>query len=108
MLSSFACASRELAEALIVNPYDARGMADAFDAALRMPPDAQRARMRTMRDLVRQRNVYLWAAQMSLDAARLRRRAAVATASAETSRSNELLGRDCEKRVRLLVLVRVT
>jgi hypothetical protein len=31
-----------------------------------------------MRDLVRQRNVYLWAGQMLLDAALLRRRAAVA------------------------------
>ena len=78
MLSSFAGASRELSEAMIVNPYDSRGMADALDAALRMAPDAQRARIRAMRDLVRQRNVYLWAAQMLLDAARLRRRAAVA------------------------------
>jgi trehalose 6-phosphate synthase len=78
MLSSFAGASRELAEAVIVNPYDAHGMADAFDFALRMSPDAQRARMRAMRDLVRQRNVHLWAAQMLLDAARLRRRSAVA------------------------------
>ena len=80
VLSSFAGASRELAEALIVNPYDARGMADALDAALRMPPEAQRARMEAMRELVRQRNVYLWAAQMLLDAARLRRRAALAVA----------------------------
>jgi trehalose 6-phosphate synthase len=78
LLSSFAGASRELAEAMIVNPYDSHGMADALDSALRMAPDAQRARIRAMRDLVRQRNVHLWAAQMLLDAARLRRRAAVA------------------------------
>ena len=78
LLSSFAGASRELAEAVIVNPYDAHGMADSLDAALRMPPEAQRARIRAMRDLVRQRNVYLWAAQMLLDAARLRRRAVLA------------------------------
>jgi trehalose 6-phosphate synthase len=77
-LSSFAGASRELAEAVIVNPYDAHGMADAFDLALRMSPEAQRLRIRAMRDLVRQRNVHLWAGQMLLDAARLRRRAAVA------------------------------
>jgi trehalose 6-phosphate synthase len=43
-----------------------------------MSPDAQRVRIRAMRDLVRQRNVHLWAAQMLLDAARLRRRSAVA------------------------------
>jgi trehalose 6-phosphate synthase len=80
LLSSFAGASRELSEAVIVNPYDAHGMSDAMDAALRMSSDAQRARIRAMRDLVRQRNVHLWAAQMLLDAARLRRRAAVADA----------------------------
>jgi len=78
LLSGFAGASRELVEAVIVNPYDAHGMADAFDTALRMSPEAQRARIRAMRDLVRQRNVYLWAAQMLLDAARMRRRAALA------------------------------
>ncbi|MBV9520934.1 MAG: hypothetical protein JO068_22755, partial [Hyphomicrobiales bacterium] len=46
--------------------------------ALRMPPEAQRARIRVMRDIVRQSNVHLWAAQMLLDASRLRRRAALA------------------------------
>jgi trehalose 6-phosphate synthase len=80
LLSSFAGASRELAEALIVNPYDSRSMADALDAALKMPAEAQRVRMKSMRELVRQRNVYLWAAQMLLDAARLRRRGALAGA----------------------------
>lgn len=74
MLSSFAGASRELSEALIVNPYDTHGMAEALAVALNMPPAEQRERMRLMRDLVRQRNVYRWAAQMLLDAARLRRR----------------------------------
>ncbi|HXT08252.1 MAG TPA: trehalose-6-phosphate synthase [Roseiarcus sp.] len=81
LLSSFAGASRELAEAVMVNPYDAHGMADALDAALHMSPDAQRARIRAMRDIVSQRNVYLWAAQMLLDAARLRRRIALAQAA---------------------------
>ena len=74
ILSSFAGASRELSEALIVNPYDTHGMAEAFLQALRMSPAEQRDRMRLMRDLVRERNVYRWAAQMLLDAARLRRR----------------------------------
>lgn len=74
ILSSFAGASRELSEALIVNPYDTHGMAEAFSQALRMSPAEQRDRMRLMRDLVRERNVYRWAAQMLLDAARLRRR----------------------------------
>jgi trehalose 6-phosphate synthase len=80
VLSSFAGASRELGEALIVNPYDTRGMANALRTALNMSADEQRDRMRLMRDLVRQRNVYRWAAQMLLDAARLRRRETIAAA----------------------------
>jgi trehalose 6-phosphate synthase len=74
ILSGFAGASCELSDALIVNPYDTHGMADALDAALRMPAAEQRNRMRVMRDLVRRRNVYRWAAQMLLDASWVRRR----------------------------------
>ena len=48
-------------------------MAKAVLHALLMSPEEQRNRMRLMRDLVRERNVYRWAAQMLLDAARLRR-----------------------------------
>ena len=81
VLSSFAGASRELSEALIVNPYDTHEMAETIDAALRMPQIDQRERMRVMRDLVRQRNVYRWAAQMLLDAARLRKRESIVTAA---------------------------
>jgi trehalose 6-phosphate synthase len=74
ILSSFAGASRELAEALIVNPYDTHAMAGAIERALQMPASEQRERLRVMRDLIRERNVYRWAAQMLLDAARLRKR----------------------------------
>ena len=74
ILSSFAGASRELSEALIVNPYDTHGMSEALGRALRMSSPEQRDRMRLMRELERQRIVYRWAAQVLLDAARLRRR----------------------------------
>jgi trehalose 6-phosphate synthase len=82
VLSSFAGASRELSEALIVNPYDTHGMAETIDLALRMDAGVQRERMREMRDLVRQRNVYRWAGQMLLDAASLRRRESIVGAEA--------------------------
>jgi trehalose 6-phosphate synthase len=72
ILSNFAGASRELSEALLVNPYDAEGMAEALERALLMPESEQRDRMRLMRDFLRVRNVYRWAGQMLLDAARLR------------------------------------
>jgi trehalose 6-phosphate synthase len=74
VLSSFAGASREMSEALIVNPYDAREMADALDQALRMPEPEQRERMRLMRQQVREQNVYRWAGRMLVDAARIRQR----------------------------------
>jgi trehalose 6-phosphate synthase len=78
VLSAFAGASRELNEALIVNPYHTHAMAAAIQRALSMPPSEQRERMRLMREQVRARNVYRWAGQMLIDAARLRKRQRVA------------------------------
>lgn len=74
LLSSFAGASRELSEALIINPYDAHSMGEALYQALTMPEAEQHERMRLMRSLVSSRNVYRWAGQMLLDASRLRKK----------------------------------
>jgi trehalose 6-phosphate synthase len=74
ILSHFTGASRELSEAMIVNPYDPHGLGEAINEALTMPVEEQRARMRLMRALVREYNVYRWAGQMLLDAAQIRRR----------------------------------
>ena len=74
ILSNFAGASRELLEALIVNPFDARATADAIDRALRMTPDQKRERMRLMRESVSENNIYYWAGRMLLDASRIRKR----------------------------------
>jgi trehalose 6-phosphate synthase len=74
ILSTFAGASRELIEALIVNPYDTQAMAEALDAALNMPADEQRERMHLMRQQVREQNVYRWAGRMLIDADRIRQR----------------------------------
>jgi trehalose-6-phosphate synthase len=82
ILSTFAGASRELSEALMVNPYDTHAMGEAFEHALVMPASEQRERIRLMRDLVRVRNVYRWAGQMLLDAARLRCQRRIATGTA--------------------------
>jgi trehalose 6-phosphate synthase len=77
VLSQFAGASRELPEALIVNPYDADQCAAALHLALTMPADEQRARMRLMRGLVREFNVFRWAGRMLIDAAAMRERSAL-------------------------------
>lgn len=74
VLSSFTGASRELSEALIVNPYDARQVAAVLDIALRMPAKEQHERMHLMRQQVREQNVYRWAGRMLVDAARVRQR----------------------------------
>jgi trehalose-6-phosphate synthase len=74
ILSDFAGASRELSEALIVNPYDHRSVSEAIKQALVMSETEQRDRMRLMREVVRNRNVYRWAGQMLLDASQLRKR----------------------------------
>jgi trehalose-6-phosphate synthase len=74
ILSAFAGASRELGEALIVNPYDAYAMGEAINRALTMDENEQRERMKIMREQVQTRNVYRWAGQMLLDAARLRKK----------------------------------
>jgi trehalose 6-phosphate synthase len=74
ILSQFAGASRELLEALIVNPYDADQCAAALNLALSMPEAEKRERMRLMRGIVREFNVYRWAGRMLLDAAVMRQR----------------------------------
>jgi trehalose 6-phosphate synthase/phosphatase len=74
VLSSFAGVSRELLEALIVNPYDSGAMAEAIHRALLMPPAQRRERMQLMRALVSEHNIYFWAGRMLLEAARLRKR----------------------------------
>lgn len=74
VLSGFTGASRELTEALVVNPYDVDEAGAALAAALAMPPDEQRARLRAMRALLRQFNVYRWAGRMLSDAAQVRAR----------------------------------
>ncbi len=74
LLSQFAGASRELTEALIVNPYNVDQCAAALHVALTMPQAEQRARMHSMRGLIQEFNVYRWAGRMLLDAAQMRMR----------------------------------
>ncbi|MBL9148149.1 MAG: trehalose-6-phosphate synthase [Phycisphaerae bacterium] len=74
VLSSFTGASRELTEALIVNPYHLDEAADALATALTMPWREQQSRMRAMRAIVTEFNVYRWAGRMLTEAAQLRMR----------------------------------
>ena len=85
VLSEFTGAARELTEALIVNPYDLEASSEALATALTMPADEQRDRMRSMRSLISQFNIYRWAGHMLVDAARLRDQERVAFRLAERS-----------------------
>jgi trehalose 6-phosphate synthase len=64
ILSCFTGASRELQDALIVNPYDTEELADAIHRAVAMEPRERRERMRRMRRVVKQHNIYRWAANL--------------------------------------------
>jgi trehalose 6-phosphate synthase len=74
VLSQFTGAAHELYEALIVNPYHIEQTADALYQALTMPEFEQRERMRSMRSMVRDFNVYRWAGRMLIDASKIRQR----------------------------------
>jgi trehalose 6-phosphate synthase len=74
VLSEFTGAARDLPEALIVNPYDLAQASEALATAIRMPAADQQERMRSMRRMVSEFNVYRWAGRMLVDAAEVRRR----------------------------------
>lgn len=61
ILSQFAGAAEQLKRgALLVNPYDVEQMADAILKAFRMSAAERSARMRRMRRVVRDENVFRW------------------------------------------------
>jgi trehalose 6-phosphate synthase/phosphatase len=74
ILSTFAGASRELTEAVLINPFDVNETADAMEIAMRMGREERRNRMSLMRRTVKENNVYRWAGRMLMDAARIRQR----------------------------------
>lgn len=63
ILSEFAGAARELADAIIVNPYDTEEFAEAICKAVEMPEEDRRARMSRMYQQVAENNIYRWAAK---------------------------------------------
>jgi trehalose 6-phosphate synthase len=87
VLSSFTGAARELTEALIVNPYDLEQASLALATALNMTPEEQRERMRAMRRLIGEFNVYRWAGRMLVDAARVQQRGRLSIRLVDHSRS---------------------
>jgi trehalose 6-phosphate synthase len=61
ILSRFAGAARELSSALIVNPFDIDGLADALHRAITMPHDERQGRWEAMIEPIRRNTVEDWA-----------------------------------------------
>jgi len=72
ILSTFAGASLELGDALLINPYDVQQLAEAVHRALDMPEEQQASRMHHMRLHVREHNIYRWAANLLSDLTEIR------------------------------------
>ncbi|MDO9507775.1 MAG: trehalose-6-phosphate synthase [Thermovirgaceae bacterium] len=61
ILSEFAGAAAQMhREAILVNPYDVNGIARAIHAAVTMPLEKKKARMRRIRVGIRRQNVFWW------------------------------------------------
>jgi trehalose 6-phosphate synthase len=60
VLSTLAGAARELTTALLVNPYDATGMAEALQTALWMPLAQRQERFEAMMQVVRTNDIHAW------------------------------------------------
>jgi trehalose 6-phosphate synthase len=72
VLSKFTGAAIELRDALLVNPYDTTGVAEAIHEALEMSRGDRRMRMERMRRHLLEHNVYRWAAEILGDLRELR------------------------------------
>jgi trehalose-6-phosphate synthase/HAMP domain-containing protein len=64
ILSNLTGASRELTSAVQINPYSIEEFADAIKFAIEMPDEEKQKRMEHMRNVVRENNVYRWAANI--------------------------------------------
>jgi alpha,alpha-trehalose-phosphate synthase [UDP-forming] len=64
ILSQFAGAANELQDAIIVNPYHTEEVAESIHSALTMDVAERTQRMKELRTVVRERNVFRWAANI--------------------------------------------
>ena len=60
VLSRFAGAAKQLTDAVIVNPYDVQGMADAMNVALTMPLDERKDRYTKLMKVISEEDIGHW------------------------------------------------
>lgn len=73
ILSKFTGVARELTDAIQINPYSIEESADAIKAAIEMPPAEKERRMKNMRQLVSENNIYKWAGNIITELASLKK-----------------------------------
>jgi trehalose 6-phosphate synthase len=64
ILSKFTGASRELTEALLINPYALNDIAEAIKEAIEMPKETQRMRMVKLQETIKDNNIYRWGGEI--------------------------------------------
>ena len=71
VLSPFTGAARELTDAVLANPYATDHLAEAVRQAIEMRPRERRKRMRKMRSVVEENNIYKWAEDITFELTKL-------------------------------------
>ena len=71
LLSRFAGAADELKSAVIVNPFDIEGFADAIHESLKMSVNEKKKRMNLLRNSVKENNIYKWVYDFISEAGRV-------------------------------------
>ena len=79
LVSEMAGAAEQLRDAILINPYDTEGLADAIRQALEMPLEERRRRMQALRASVQRQDIHHWVEGCLTDAGFMRRRDAVST-----------------------------
>ncbi len=64
LLSVFTGAARELVDAIQINPYNIEEFSDSIKMAIEMPEEEKNKRMNSMYNIIKENNVYKWAANI--------------------------------------------
>jgi trehalose 6-phosphate synthase len=67
ILSQFTGSARELQESVFISPYDINEFVEALKLSIEMPEKEKKKRMKILRDIVSENNIYKWAATVVLE-----------------------------------------
>ena len=67
VLSQFTGASRELTDAVLINPYDRNQFSDGIYTALTLAEEDRQGRMMRMREIIQHNNIFRWAGKIISD-----------------------------------------